>query len=203
MFVWGDGFEIGLAEVDAQHRRLVGILNRLARCHAGHVAEEDLRRTFDELADYTAYHFATEEALMAKAEVAQDHAAAHVRAHRDFVEKLLAARKEAGRAPRELTGRTLTLLTKWLIVHILGMDRRMGEEVRKAQEMASLPVTVAPPPSSERTIEVLLDAIDGLYRQLGKNSDELLESNRKLQQEVAECSAIRVRPRLFAGSGGR
>ena len=190
IFVWSDGFETGLGKVDFQHRRLVELLNELARYHvAGHDAHEDLLRVFDELIAYTTYHFATEEALMDEATVSEGHSVAHHRAHADFVNMVLAARKDADQAPREANEQILAYLTKWLILHILGMDRRMGEEVRKAQQASALSVTVAPLPTEGRTTEVLLEAIDRLYERLGSNTEALLEANRTLTREVDERRA--------------
>ena len=63
IFPWDDNFNTGLPTVDEQHRKLVALLNALA----GHVAfkseELVLDRLFDELADYTVYHFSSEEAI--------------------------------------------------------------------------------------------------------------------------------------------
>jgi diguanylate cyclase (GGDEF)-like protein/hemerythrin-like metal-binding protein/PAS domain S-box-containing protein len=198
IFRWSDGFAIGLKTVDDQHRNLVEILNRLALFHTSHAADDDLLRVFDELLKYTVYHFSTEEAFMAEHRVTEAHTTAHRRAHKEFVEIALAARKDAEGAPRDVTGPTLAFLTKWLIQHILGMDRRLGTEVRLAQEAAGVPVTVSAPPSGERTTEVLLDAIDGLYVRLGQNTNELLQANQRLQQEVGRTKQSELQLRVAA-----
>ncbi len=198
LFRWSDGFSIGLQKVDEQHATLVGILNQLARHHTGNVADEDLLRVFDELVSYTVYHFATEEALMDEFRVAERHSLAHRRAHQEFVEQALAARRDAEKSPREVTGNLLAFLTNWLIQHILGMDRRLADEIRLAQERDGLPVTVRTPPNGERTTEVLLGAIDGLYEILGHNTKELREANRLLQQELARSKEAQQHLRIAA-----
>jgi len=185
IFRWSDGFNIGLQEIDEQHGRLVAMLNRLARQHTSKTPDDDLLKVFDELVAYAAYHFATEEMLMRDAAVAAGHVAVHLRAHGDFVARAGAARRDAATAPREVTGDTLVFLTNWLIHHILGMDRQLGEEVCLAQRRAGLPVTVAAAPDAARTTEVLLNAVDGLYERLGRNTAELRETNRLLQAELA------------------
>jgi len=198
IFRWSDGFAIGLGEVDEQHAKLVEILNQLARYHTSNVADADLLRVFDELVAYTAYHFGTEEGLMDEFRVAETHSLAHRRAHQAFVEQALAARRDAEKSPHEVTGNLLAFLTNWLIQHILGMDRRLGEEIRLAQQRDGLPVTVEMPPSGERTTEVLLGAIDGLYEILGHNTDELREANRLLQQELAKSKQAEQHLRIAA-----
>ena len=186
IFRWSDGFNIGLAEIDDQHSRLVEMLNRLARNHTSKTPDEDLLRIFDELVAYTAYHFGSEERVMDEARVDPGHAQLHRGAHQEFVERVLDARHRATAAPREVTGDTLVFLTNWLIHHILDMDRRLGEEVRLAEQKAGRAATAMPAPDGERTTEVLLHAIDGLYDRLGRNTDDLRETNARLQQELAK-----------------
>ncbi len=198
IFRWSNGFNIGLREIDDQHERLVAMLNRLARHHASKTADDDLLRVFDELVSYTAYHFQTEDRVMTEAAVDARHAEAHRRAHKDFVGKALAARRDAEASPREVTGDTLVFLTNWLIHHILGMDRQLGIEVRRAQQRDGLAVTVEPPPDGERTTEVLLHAVDGLYEQLGRNTADLRETNARLQQELARSKQAALDLRIAA-----
>ncbi|KAF0164489.1 MAG: PAS/PAC sensor-containing diguanylate cyclase/phosphodiesterase [Rhodocyclaceae bacterium] len=198
IFRWSDGFAIGHGTVDEQHAKLIEILNRLARYHTSNVADEDLLRVFDELVSYTVYHFGTEEALMSQFRVAETHSLPHRRAHQAFIDQALAARQAAEKSPRDVTGQTLAYLTNWLIQHILGMDRRLGEEIRLAQARDGLPVTVETPPSDQRTTEVLLGAIDGLYQILGHNTNELLKANRLLQQELAKSKEAEQRLRVAA-----
>ncbi len=198
IFRWSDGFNIGLREIDDQHSRLVEMLNRLARNHTSKIPDGDLLRIFDELVSYTAYHFGTEDRVMDEAGVDPQHALVHRRAHQEFVNQVLEARRRATDAPREVTGDTLVFLTNWLIHHILGMDRQLGEEVRRAQQKAGLAVTAEPAPDGERTSEVLLHAIDGLYDRLGRNTDDLRETNARLQQELAKSKRAEQELRIAA-----
>jgi diguanylate cyclase (GGDEF)-like protein/hemerythrin-like metal-binding protein/PAS domain S-box-containing protein len=198
IFCWSDGFAIGLDIVDDQHRKLVSLLNQLAQIHTSKAGDTDLLRVFDELVSYTAYHFSTEEALMDEVGVSLKHAAAHRHAHRQFVEQAIAARERANTAPREVTGDVLVFLTNWLIQHILGVDRHLGDEIRKAQHAAGAPITVTAPPSGERTTEVLLEALDRLYIRLGQNTAELTETNRRLQQELTKSKQTEQYLRIAA-----
>jgi diguanylate cyclase (GGDEF)-like protein/hemerythrin-like metal-binding protein/PAS domain S-box-containing protein len=200
IFRWSDGFNIGLSEIDDQHAKLVAMLNRLARHHTSKTPDDDLLRVFDELVSYTTYHFGTEDRVMDEEQVDPRHAEAHRRAHRDFVDRALAARRDAEMSPREVTGDTLVFLTNWLIHHILGMDRRLAEEVRLAQHARGVPVTAEAPPDSERTTEVLLHAVDGLYERLGRNTGELRETNARLQEELAKSKQAEQDLRIAAAA---
>lgn len=198
IFRWSDGFAIGLGIVDEQHRKLVSLLNELAQIHTSKASDENLLRVFDELVSYTAYHFKTEEDLMEQVAVRLEHADAHRRVHRLFVDKALEARANANQAPREVTGEVLAFLTNWLIQHILGMDRRLGEEVRLANEKSGVAIEISPPPSSERTMEVLLDAVDRLYARLGQNTAELSQTNSQLQRELTKVKQAEQDLRIAA-----
>ena len=63
IFPWNDNFAIGIPEVDSQHKRLVQLLNGLASSLVFDSDHIDLNTLFNELAEYAAYHFQTEENL--------------------------------------------------------------------------------------------------------------------------------------------
>jgi diguanylate cyclase (GGDEF)-like protein/hemerythrin-like metal-binding protein/PAS domain S-box-containing protein len=198
IFRWSDGFDTGLAEVDEQHHQLVGILNKLASYHTGDASDEELLEVFDELVDYTVYHFNTEDALMNEVGVSPEHAFVHRRVHKSFIDMAQAARQEAENAARDVTGHTLAFLTKWLIQHILSMDRQLSSEVATAQAEKGLPITVTPPPDGEKTTAVLLDALDSLYVRLGHNTEQLQRTNRQLEQEVTKSKQAEQLLRIAA-----
>ena len=198
IFRWSDGFKIGVREIDEQHERLVALLNRLARHHTTKAPGEDLYRVFDELVSYATYHFATEERVMREAGVSEQHAELHRRAHQEFATKVVAARRSAETSSPDVTGDALIFVTNWLIHHILGVDRRLGEEVREAERRTGLRFSTDLPPTSARTTDVLLNAIDGLYERLGHNIAELRETNRLLQAELAKSQKNELDLRIAA-----
>ena len=63
IFPWDDNFDTGLPSIDAQHRKLVELLNKLASHVAFRSDPAQLGAVFDELSDYTVYHFETEEVI--------------------------------------------------------------------------------------------------------------------------------------------
>ena len=67
MFVWKKEFELGIPAVDAQHRQLLAIGNRLHGLLEAHREEHDsydsIMSVLAELRDYTIYHFHAEETL--------------------------------------------------------------------------------------------------------------------------------------------
>ena len=63
IFPWNRNFETGLAEVDAQHRRLVALLNTLVSHLTVQADAPTLNAIFDELSDYAVSHFTSEEQI--------------------------------------------------------------------------------------------------------------------------------------------
>jgi diguanylate cyclase (GGDEF)-like protein/hemerythrin-like metal-binding protein/PAS domain S-box-containing protein len=132
-FYWNKSFEIGIPEVDAQHRRLVELINELATAITEGGALRDARAVFTDLTDYAATHFRDEELLMAASALSEAEKQGHIKAHRSFVRKA----QEIAQSPRlvhaEVAEQVLQFLTTWLISHILGSDRRFAQAQKQAR----------------------------------------------------------------------
>lgn len=119
---WVPALDIGIAEIDAQHRALVGLINRLDEARARGAAREELAAALGGLRDYAAAHFALEEGLFA--ERGYPGAKEHVAEHRAFSAKVeaFAAAFAAGKAA--VDGEILGFLKTWLTTHISFSDRK-------------------------------------------------------------------------------
>ncbi|NPB08449.1 MAG: hemerythrin family protein [Aquificae bacterium] len=119
---WTPEMELGIPEIDAQHRKLVEMLNEFYReLEEGH-EEEAVRRFFGELGRYVEEHFRYEERFME--EIGFPELENHKKTHRLFeklykedLEKYLRGEK---RALRELVALTLS----WLYTHIMKTDKK-------------------------------------------------------------------------------
>ena len=60
---WVPELDTGIAEIDAQHRRIVDYINQLQELRHSH-DREGLSNVIAEMVDYTMSHFAFEEALI-------------------------------------------------------------------------------------------------------------------------------------------
>lgn len=121
--VWDTSFETGIDEVDAQHRRLVEIINSLAEGIA-RASMTDLHGVLSQLKDYAQYHFRTEEGIMeAQAYPGlEDHRAEH----RAFVDQILLFDLDVILASEGLAWEMFHFLRGWLTNHILVVDRRFS-----------------------------------------------------------------------------
>ena len=94
-FHWGRYYETEIASVDAQHHKLVELINELGNAVTGSSGRsKDLEAIIGRLADYAKYHFADEEASMESAGLDPRHIRAHKTAHHHFLEKRVVSRTE-------------------------------------------------------------------------------------------------------------
>jgi hemerythrin len=134
---WRDGFEIGVADIDGEHRRLFMLVKAL---ELGTVD-----RTLDELLDYVVAHFAHEEELMEA--TAYPGMRQHIALHQHF--SLQLARMVGGDSEwdADRVHNLRKFLNKWLVGHILTHDLRFGRWYQEQGKWpAARPVQQRPSP---------------------------------------------------------
>ncbi len=194
IFPWDDNFNTGLPEIDKQHRKLVQLLNVLANHVAFETKLPELDNIFDELADYTVYHFQTEEAIW-KSFLADDPAEIeHRAAHARFVEEVIRLKADlanlGAKPPEDLAEDALAFLARWLASHILETDRYMAYAVLAMRE--GLPLDAAKQRARERmvgTTRKLIDIILSIYSTLTSNTLHLmreLAAHREAETELTQ-----------------
>lgn len=121
---WTPSFSVGNAIFDADHRKLIDILNQIYDAWMAHSSPAELGTLFDELLDYTDHHFTREESKLA----ARDYAdlPAHHAAHERLRELVHAFRSRhlAGHSADRLTEDMAKFLKSWLLDHILAEDMK-------------------------------------------------------------------------------
>lgn len=118
---WTDDLRVGVSVIDAQHRRLVDLVNELHDAMLQGQGSAVLGRTIRALVDYTVTHFGTEERYFAQ--YAYPAAASHLAQHAAFVEQVEDFKRgfDEGRLMMSLD--VLDFLGNWLVEHIQGSDR--------------------------------------------------------------------------------
>lgn len=124
---WDPGrLSVYVRGIDRQHMFLVANLNML---YLGLVAGEDkdaMEEALRNLAEYTHFHFRSEERLMDKFGYPESLAERHRREHRAFVERVRGFVEKYTAGETDLTLDVLGYLVSWLQGHIAGSDRRLG-----------------------------------------------------------------------------
>lgn len=120
---WNDKMSVGIDSIDAQHKKLVALLNELYDgVQQGHT-KEALGTVLSGLVDYTVAHFKYEEDLFAKTGYAEKDA--HKAEHDAFTRKVgdVQEKYKTG-VNTSLSLEVMTFLKNWLTNHIMGTDQK-------------------------------------------------------------------------------
>ncbi len=123
---WQQGLVTGIDTIDAQHKQIITLINRLD-VSVDKQDREEVSEILNGLHDYIHTHFVYEEQLLEESNY--KFTESHIRGHRRFAERLnsLTRRFEAGGyVSREL----LNFLERWLIGHIAHEDKNYVPTVR-------------------------------------------------------------------------
>ncbi len=122
---WSPQYSVGVAAMDAEHKRLVELTNGLYEAMGAGKAGHIMTAVSDDLVDYTRLHFKHEEDLMRRhgyPKLAQQQ-----QAHRDFVARVESLAVDVRENKIGVALKTGDFLKKWLIGHIQGMDREYSD----------------------------------------------------------------------------
>ncbi|MDR3590435.1 MAG: bacteriohemerythrin [Negativicutes bacterium] len=119
---WSSQFSVAVPDIDEEHKRLVGMLNSLHEAMKVGKGKQRLLELFEELYQYSKYHFAHEERLMKKCGFAGY--AEHKKEHDAFVLRASELREQVTKHNAQLTTQTLTFLRDWVVNHIGAMDKK-------------------------------------------------------------------------------
>jgi diguanylate cyclase (GGDEF)-like protein/hemerythrin-like metal-binding protein/PAS domain S-box-containing protein len=201
IFPWNDSFATGIGTIDGQHRQLVDLLNKLAVHLAQGSDELKLKGVFDELTEYTVYHFNTEEGIWEKYFGDDALVVTHRETHRGFVAEVgrlrgLLATQDRDQAVEEV----ISFLTHWLAFHILDTDAQMAQIVVRLQSGMSMNDARQPAGQHMRgaAAHVLIEAVLQMYDSLSARTLALLreisqrrqaEAKLRLANDIIESSA--------------
>lgn len=124
--VWNEDLSVGIEALDADHKVLVALLNKVSDHSLSHA---EVGEVLDELLAYSSYHFVREEALMAACGYPDQ--VAHQKVHRTLAAKAtkLAAQWRESENP-EVIAELLDFLRAWLVKHIMEEDKRIGHHAQ-------------------------------------------------------------------------
>ena len=122
---WQDKYSVKIPSIDAQHKKLVAIINELYASMKTGNSKEQLGKTLKELVEYTKYHFSYEEELLEKAGYKDLNE--HKEQHKAFVEKITATCKSYDEGKLFMSIDVCNFLQNWLINHIQGTDQKYSQ----------------------------------------------------------------------------
>ena len=132
LFPWDNKYEVGVGEIDDQHKKLVSIINELHEAMLLGKGRKVQGGIISELVDYTRYHFQTEEDKLLR--YGFPGYAEHRGQHNRFISKLAQIQKKHLDAEYMVTLELNEFLKDWLSGHILGSDREYSDFLRSKGE---------------------------------------------------------------------
>jgi len=121
LFEWCDDYSVKVASIDAQHKKLVGMLNELHEGMTNGSGNERLGALLENLVGYTVQHFAYEEQLFALHKYPLS--AAHTEEHQRLVTQVGEFKQKFDSGQANINMQLMKFLKDWLIKHILGSDK--------------------------------------------------------------------------------
>jgi hemerythrin len=121
--VWNDQLSVGIESIDADHKKLVAIVNEFYDAICAGQSEVILSSLLDRLIDYTRQHFVHEEELFARTGYLD--ADEHKREHEAMAERLADLRHRilAGKVAAPSL-EVMCELKDWLFEHVLASDQK-------------------------------------------------------------------------------
>jgi hemerythrin len=124
---WQESYSVKVPELDQQHQRLVGMLNRLHDALRGGGDPAVAQKVVEELVLYTQHHFSAEERLMESCGYPE--LEEHRRKHRAMEAQVHAFRQQIASGGVSAQLKLMTFLRDWLQKHILETDMRYSDHL--------------------------------------------------------------------------
>lgn len=121
---WDTSLSVGVAEMDAQHKKLIAMINDLDDAMRQGKGKDIVGKIINELIAYTRSHFATEEKYFAQ--FAYPETDAHKAEHVAFTKKVGEFKAGFDKGGLGLTIQVMTFLSDWLKNHIMVVDKKYG-----------------------------------------------------------------------------
>ena len=123
-FNWDDRLNVGINEIDMQHKKLVQMLNELYEAMKAGKANEAVGKILDGMIQYTTSHFATEERYMRQHNFPDFQK--HKQEHDTLTQQVLDLQSQFKSGQVALSMKVGNFLKNWLSSHISGTDMKYG-----------------------------------------------------------------------------
>ncbi len=117
---WSDSLSVGIDSLDAQHKKLIELINELNANINSRSTKEALGKILNELIEYTGQHFQSEEKLFARHDYPEQ--ATHEEAHSKLIEQILQFQEQYNRGEKDISPELMDFLRDWLLIHLKKTD---------------------------------------------------------------------------------
>ncbi len=128
---WNSKYEVHIRKIDRQHRKIVAILNKLFDMQEAAASQRDIQKIFDDLREYIASHFKTEEAYLQEIECTEYDL--QKEEHNAFIDKICSYQKEYFKEKPIALINLFNYVWDWFANHILTVDKKCMVKEGSAQ----------------------------------------------------------------------
>jgi hemerythrin len=118
---WTDNYSVNIREFDTQHKKIVDLINSLHEGMKQGKGRETIGPVLNELVNYTAFHFRSEEKLFDK--YGYPETIRHKRMHEDLVAEVMEFKNSFDNGKGVVTVDLMNFLKNWLTNHIQKSDK--------------------------------------------------------------------------------
>lgn len=119
---WDSSLQLGIGQIDDQHKQLVAMINDLHRAMKRRQTLEIMGGILERLVNYTVYHFGNEEKLFQKHGYPEYEQ--HKKIHETLVGKVIEFKSKIDRGDSTISMELMDFLKDWLVNHIKGTDKK-------------------------------------------------------------------------------
>jgi hemerythrin-like metal-binding domain len=128
MFDWKPEYSLNIAEIDKQHKRLFELaaeLYEISRAKDDFDHYDEIMRVFQELSDYTVYHFSYEENLLDQYKFEPHYTKMHKLEHGAFVNKMVKlGQQDLDKNQKKVLLDIIMFAVDWIEKHIMNTDKK-------------------------------------------------------------------------------
>ncbi|MGB0989656.1 MAG: GGDEF domain-containing protein [Halarcobacter sp.] len=191
IFPWNENLEIGIEEIDEQHKTIIELLNKLANSLTQDEAIE-VEETFNELAKYADFHFKSEEKVWQKHIKDEELLKQHNHSHESFLPKVLELKeKNKDKNYNEAIEEILLFLIRWLAFHIVDEDKRFALVIKALEDGKSMQEAVFETESMmSGSMKSLIETILSMYDKLSIKTINLIRERKARLKAEKELRKI-------------
>ncbi len=119
---WDSSLQLGIGQIDEQHKQLVTMINDLHRAMKQRQTMATMSGILERLVSYTVYHFGNEEKLFQKHGYPEYDQ--HKKIHETLVGKVVEFKTKIDRGDSTISMELMDFLKDWLVTHIKGTDKK-------------------------------------------------------------------------------
>jgi hemerythrin-like metal-binding protein len=127
--IWTEKYSVGVPELDAQHQKIIALINKLNECVRGERELHAVSYVMNEMHSYIIDHFGYEEKLLAK--IHYPHLDEQKVSHNAFIKQFSYICAEVNTNKMETVQYLVNFLNEWWDTHILLDDMKYKQLLSK------------------------------------------------------------------------